>query len=447
MIKAIQQISNKTLFWVVFSILFYAIFAYGLERTEFYKLLALYSGLFIAFLKIVSENKKNTKLLIVIAVLFRLVLVVATPNLSDDFYRFIWDGRMLWEGMNPYLSLPENNPSLLAEGEELYKGMGSMNGSHYTCYPPINQLTFLVPAIFFSKNLLGSTIVMRLLIIAADIGTIYFGKKLLEYLKIPIHNLFFYILNPFIILELTGNLHFEGVMIFFLAASIYFLWTNRWLLSALLFSISVSVKLIPLLFLPLFIKRLGLKKAFFYFSMVGTLNIIFFIPFVSETLIQNFMTSIHLYFQNFEFNASIYYIVREIGYSVKGYNIIHSVGKVTPWIVLTSVLLIAFIRKNSKPEVVLVSMLFSILIYYSLASIVHPWYIAIPLFISVFTKYRFPLIWSFFIFLSYSAYQNTEYHENLYFVAFEYVMVVGYMVYECFFKRNENFKDVKKTYF
>jgi len=353
---------------------------------------------------------------------------------------------MLWEGMNPYLSLPETNPTILAEGEELYKGMGSMNGSHYTCYPPINQLTFLIPAIFFSKNLLGSTIVMRLLIIAADIGTIYFGKKLLEYLKIPVYNLFFYILNPFIILELSGNLHFEGVMIFFLAGAIYYLWTNKWLFSALLFSISVSVKLIPLLFLPLFIKRLGIKKSAFYFSIVGVLNILFFLPFVSEALIANFMTSIHLYFQNFEFNASIYYIVREIGFQVKGYNIIHTVGKVTPWLVLISVLLIALLKRNSTPETLLKSMLFSILIYYSLASIVHPWYIAIPLFLSVFTKYKFPLVWSFFIILSYSAYKNEAYNENLYLVAIEYLTVYGFMIYECFFNKKEGFKEVKKTY-
>ena len=69
--------------------------------------------------------------------------------------------------------------------------MGNRNGSHYTCYPPINQLTFLIPAMLFSKHLVGSTIVMRLLIIAADIGTIYFGKKILAFIPERVFQLLF----------------------------------------------------------------------------------------------------------------------------------------------------------------------------------------------------------------------------------------------------------------
>ena len=171
---------------------------------------------------------------------------------------------MIWEGLNPYLVLPVNDTSLVAEGRLLYEGMGAMNGSHYTCYPPVNQFAFLIPAIFFSKNLLGATLVMRLLLILADLGTFIFGKKILNLLKLPSKYIFLYILNPFIILELTGNLHFEGLMIFFLAIAIYYLLKNKWLYSAVAFAVSVSVKLVPLLFAPnkFFEKKIaGIKKA------------------------------------------------------------------------------------------------------------------------------------------------------------------------------------------
>lgn len=426
------DISKKNYLLLAFSLLAYLGISYGIDRTEFYKLLLLYSVLFIAFLLLVKENKNNVKFLLFVSIAFRLLLLFAIPNLSDDFYRFVWDGRLSWQGMNPYLYLPENNPNLVAEGVELYNGMGTMNGSHYTCYPPVNQFAFLVPAVLFAKNLLGSTVLMRLLLILADIGTYFYGKKILELLKIPSHTIFFYILNPFVILELTGNLHFEGMMIFFLAMSLYFLFTKKEFYSAVFFAISVSVKLIPLLFLPLFIKRLGIKKSMLYFSSVFLLNVLFFVPFMSHELYANFMKSIHLYFQNFEFNASIYYLVREIGFWVKGYNIIQTVGKITPLFVLAAVLLVAFYRKNKNPKVMLTSMLFAICIYYSLASIVHPWYIAIPLFLSVFTTYKFPLVWSFFVILSYAAYQLETYQENLYLVALEYIVVYCVAIYELF---------------
>lgn len=429
------QFSKKSILALTVSILCYITISYGIERSSFYVLLALYTVLFASFLFLVLENKSNDTSLLSLSFLFRILLLFVIPNLSDDFYRFIWDGRMIWEGFNPYLFLPENDTSLVAEGQKLYEGMGAMNGSHYTCYPPINQLTFLVPAIFFSKNLLGATVVMRLLIILADFGTYLFGKKILEVLKLPSRNIFLYLLNPFIILELTGNLHFEGVMIFFLAAAIHYLLKNKWIVSTFYFAISVSVKLIPLLFLPVLIKKLGFKNIIFYGVVVLLFNIMFFLPFVSQDLYENFMKSIHLYFQNFEFNASIYYIIREIGFQVKGYNIIQTVGRVTPFIVATTVLVLSFVRDNKNYKVLFETVLFSICIYYSLASIVHPWYIAIPLFFSVFTKYKFPLVWSFVVILSYSAYQNTTYQENLYLVATEYVIVYGVLFYELFFSK------------
>ncbi len=428
MLRVLRNIPIATWISILVSLLAYFLFAYHVDRSQFGFVVSLYSILFICFLIIVQQN--DIKTLTSISIVFRLILLLAIPNLSNDFYRFIWDGRLIWEGINPYLHLPVDNVGLVHEGQTLYEGMGSMNGSHYTCYPPINQLTFVIPAIFFAKNLLGSTIVMRLLIILADIGTLYYGKKILKHLGQSTHLIFLYILNPFIILELTGNLHFEGVMLCFLSAAIYFLIKERNTISAVFFSLAVSVKLIPLLFLPLLFKKLQFKKSVIYYTIILGVNILYFSPFLSQELIDNFMSSIHLYFQNFEFNASIYYIIRAIGFEVKGYNIIQTVGKFTPIIIICFVAIVTFVRKNNVPQVLISSMLFSICFYYALSSIVHPWYVAVPLFLSVFTRYRFPLVWSFFIILSYAAYQTASYQENLTLVAIEYIIVYGVFFYE-----------------
>ncbi|MCB0445563.1 MAG: mannosyltransferase, partial [Gelidibacter sp.] len=161
------------------SVLFYASFAYDLARTDSIKLISLYAALFFLFYKIVQTNKANFKFLVALAVIFRVVFLFAIPNLSQDFYRFIWDGRMILEGFNPFLYTPESFINAgkfpVPQAQELYNGMGILNGSHFTNYPPIKQFIFWIAALFSKKSILGSVIIMRITLIAADIGILYFG--------------------------------------------------------------------------------------------------------------------------------------------------------------------------------------------------------------------------------------------------------------------------------
>ena len=353
---------------------------------------------------------------------------------------------MILEGYNPYLFTVE---SFLSKGEfpvvqaqELYAGMDKLNASHYTNYPPINQLCFIIAGLFSGKSILGSVIVIRILIIAADFGTLFYGKKLLAKLNIPLHNIFWYILNPFIIIELTCNLHFEGVMIFFLIWSLYLLYSKKWIYAAIVFALSVSVKLIPLLFLPLFyqwfvIKKKGskidfsgLKKLVGFYSIVGITILLLFAPFYSSQFVSNYMESIGLWFQKFEFNASIYYILRAIGYYFSGYNLIAYIGTIIPVFVLLYVLYLTFLKQRKNIANLITAMLFALSFYYFTTTTVHPWYIATLLILSIFTNYKFPLVWSFVIILSYLAYSNSENQENLWIIALEYLIVYGFLIYE-----------------
>ncbi|MGG6229882.1 mannosyltransferase [Tenacibaculum sp. SDUM215027] len=430
------------------SVLLYFLFAYTIERTEFTKLLFLWIGLFVSYFFILRSKQLSFAYLVGIAVIFRLIFFFAIPNLSQDFYRFIWDGRMILEGLNPYLSLPqtfiEQNNYPINQANELYKGMGALNGSHYTNYPPINQLCFLIAALFAKNSIIGSVVIMRVLIILADIGILYFGKKLLERLQLPVKNIFLYILNPFVIIELTGNLHFEPVMLFFLVWSIYKLQQQKWFSAAILLACSVSAKLIPLLFLPLFFQWFvkgeasvfkGLKKlTFFYLVVISTIALLF-LPFYSSELVSNYTNSVGLWFRNFEFNASFYYVARGIGYLFRGYNEIAIIGKIIPIVTIFFLLILTFFKKNKSVKQLIVSMLFALSFYYFLTTTMHPWYIATLLILSVFTQYRYTVLWSLVIILSYQAYANSPWKENLWFVALEYVALYTYFIWEVFIKR------------
>ncbi|XCF06855.1 mannosyltransferase [Tamlana crocina] len=436
----------------------YWAFAYDLARTDYIKLLTLYVGLFVLFYKLVQIFKNQIAFLSYLAFGFRAIFILAIPNLSQDFYRFIWDGRMIFEGINPYLFTPESFISTgefpIAQAQELHKGMGALNASHFSNYPPINQLCFAIAALFSEKNILGSVVVMRLIIIAADFGTLFFGKKLLKKLNMPAHHIFWYVLNPFIIIELTGNLHFEGVMIFFLIWSLYLLHSGKWQWSAVVLALSISTKLIPLLFLPLFFQWFvsitlnnhsvtfrnlkGIKNLLMFYAIIFTVTLLLFTPFFSSEFISNYSQTVALWFQNFEFNASLYYIARAIGYTFRGYNEIAIIGKFTAIIVLVFVLALSFFRKNKTMAKLITAMLFALSFYYFTATTVHPWYLAMLLALSVFTNYKFPLAWTFMIVVSYLAYLNinsANKSENLWIIALEYTVVYAVFIGEVFIKK------------
>lgn len=457
-------------------IVFYSLFAYDLVRTDAVKLVALYSALFFLSFKIIQLERGNFKFLVVLALLFRLLFLFATPMLSQDFYRFIWDGRMVASGWNPYLYLPkdliENGTAPMAQAQLLFEGMGSLSARHFTNYPPINQLCFSIAGLLSGKSILGSVVIMRLLIFSADLGVLYFGKKLLEKLKLPAHHIFWYILNPFIIIELGGNLHFEGVMLFFLIWGLYLLFNGKWQWAAVVFALSVSVKLVPLIFLPLFfqyfMKKPTLKdvpdtsalraaqtylgreagykhnitRLIGFYAMVGITTLLLFAPFFSMEFVNNYKETVGLWFSNFEFNGSIYYIAREIGYTFRGRNEIAIIGKYIQPLVVLLVLGIAFLRRNKTEIQLITAMLFALSCYFFVSTTVHPWYIATLVLLSIFTKYRFPLVWSFVIILSYVAYSSDNYKENLWVIGLEYTIVYGYLFWELFFKRGRALKTV-----
>ncbi|MBT8287949.1 MAG: mannosyltransferase [Flavobacteriaceae bacterium] len=423
------------LFLVVLLLLTYSLFGYELERSNFTKLMILITSMFVLTGALLYKYKFDFKFLVIISVLFRLVFLFAIPNLSQDFYRFIWDGRMILEGFNPYIFTPQSFLTAesipVEQGRELIDGMGELSAGNFTNYPPLNQLCFALAGLFAGKSILGSVIVLRILIIGADLGTLYFGKKLLSKLGLAEYHIFWYLLNPFIIIELTANLHFEGVMIFFLVWSLYLLHNGKWVWSAILLALSVSIKLMPLMFLPLMLQKLRFKSLGYYL-IVGLITAATFMPFYNSEFATNFSETIGLWFQKFEFNGSLYYIAREIGYTFRGYNEIAIIGSYIPYIVILSILILALVRKNGKTQDLITAMMLAFTLYLFTSTTVHPWYITTLIGLSIFTRYRYPLIWSFLIFITYHAYGSDRFHENLWLISLEYIVLILFLTYELF---------------
>ena len=427
---------------ILLSVLGYYFMGFEVDRAQSLILIPLYLSLFFCSYPLIFKSY-SLKQILGIGILFRLIFLLSTPLLSQDFFRFLWDGMLLSNGLNPYEATPDllNQTAPLFStpfSQELNKGMGALSAEHYSNYPPINQLGFYLASLIGGNSILANIISIRVLLILSDLGIFWFGIKLLDYLNRSKKRIGLYFLNPLIIVELTGNLHWEGLMVFFFIFGLYLIFVkNQWKWATIPMAISVASKLIPLLILPLFWRFLKPKKSMLFGLLILLCLFLFFVPFfLGADNLSHYLNTIGLWFNRFEFNGSIYYVIRAIGYEVKGYNIIRKLGTVSPYIILGIVAVFTFIRNNKTPHVLLTGMLFCLSCYFFIATTVHPWYIVSLVSLAIFTNYSYPLIWSALVVLSYATYGNPDFNENYYLIGLQYGIVYGVFLLELIQRKN-----------
>jgi hypothetical protein len=368
-----------------------------------------------------------------LGVVFRLIFLFSIPNLSQDFYRFIWDGQLIINGLNPYLFTPNElintHHTLFTQMEPLYKEMGALSAQHFSNYPPIHQLPFVIAALISKNSILGSVIILRIIIILADIGILIYGKKLLELLKLPTQNIFYYFLNPLVVIELTGNLHFEALMLFFLVVSLYFLYKQKLIHSAIFMGFSILTKLLPVFFLPLLINRLKFKKTLLYSTLIIGCIIVLCLPFFEFQFLKNYGKTVGLWFTNFEFNSSFYSLGKSAMSKNFGIQLIEHMSYVVPFLMAVFTLYFS-LQKTTETKKIIQSFFWILTIYFLMSTTVHPWYITTLVFLSCFTNYKFALAWSATIFFSYFAYHKSGVESNTLFELIEYVSVGIVLLFE-----------------
>ncbi|GCC52142.1 DUF2029 domain-containing protein [Chryseotalea sanaruensis] len=404
---------------------------YFTKRHETTYLLSLYTILFFAYLYInLKAKEEDTQHYIWLSVFINVIILFGIPPLSDDFYRFIWDGRLLQAGIHPFAAIPSHyaQSNFQVEGltPDLYNALNSKE--YFTIYPPVAQGIFWL-ATFFNKSVIGSLLAMKALVLMSQIVSIILIQKILLQLKLPAKYVLMYCLNPLVILELTGNVHFEAFVVVFVLASFYYLQKKSITLSAFFFSLAICTKLLPLIFLPSLLFYIGWKKSIQYYVVVGVVCVLLFIPLLNQEIITGLSTSLAYYFKKFEFNASIYYLVREWGFWNYGYNIIQTVGWKLGLISALLILSLTFYRLSVRQKSISKNLIFTdwaivLFIYLLFTTTVHPWYIIPLIAFSVFNNLKFPIVWSFFIFLTYTGYSENSFFENYWIIGLEYIVVI-----------------------
>lgn len=408
---------------------------YFSSQTNFTGTIIAYTGMFACYLLLLFNNKRFTQKTISVGLLLlHLIPLLTIPPLSPDVYRFLWDGEIISQGINPYAFTPEKLITLKdfqfsGYLKELYKEMTQLSRSNFSPYPTTNQLYFIISS-FFTDNIWINIVVLRILVIGTHLLGFYYLKKLLNSLNISTSKALILALNPFLIVEFVGNLHFEGVMFSWLIIGFYFIMKKRLLLAGLFFAIAITIKLTPLLLVPFFFNYLGWKKWLQFGVITGGLTILILSLFLWPSVLGNFTQSLNLYFSNFEFNASFFLLFKLLLTPVFGYDTVAIVGPAMSVIAMFTILGLALRVKKYDIKDVFTKMLFAYVIYLLLSTTVHPWYILIPLGLSLFTRYSFMIFWSFTIMFSYIFYQFGEHLFWYILLIIEYGSLFGFLIYE-----------------
>ena len=383
------------------------------ERFEVLTLIGLFTFLFVIYIGLLKLKVTHLGW-ILIGLSFRLAFIDYTPLLSQDYFRFIWDGKLLSQGINPYLYLPDELIEMFSKWEYLYSGMGQMSARHYTNYPMINQLLFALGVLSTQPIL-----IYRLLLILADLVTF----KLLTKLSSQTWGLTYW-LSPMVILEGAGNLHFEPVMVAFLVLGLYHFKQGEPLRSSVALAASVLLKLIPLMFAPLLLKVVKQKQLkIMVFGFIITLAL-FTTPFIDPWFFVTYSESVGLWFSNFEFNAGIYRVVKELGtlFGVQDWQMIRFYGKVHSFVIL--VLALKFTWECNRFSKVLDKSYLLLMIYLLTAPTIHPWYLITLLALGAIRQHPSAMLWSLTIILSYVAYKMNPTELPLWLVALQFIPVV-----------------------
>ena len=227
--------------------------ASGVSGIRFFmKVAFVQSAIYLLAAWIVARARpSNSTLLIAIAfaVLFRVSILFAPPYLSDDIYRYIWDGRVQAAGINPYRYIPAAPELAQLRDDTIYPKINRRDYAH-TIYPPVAQVVFLL-----TTRISESVVWMKVTMLIFEMVAIWAIASLLNLLGRPRQLVLLYAWHPLCVWEFAGSGHVDAIAIAFIALA-FLAWQKRSDLGAgFLLACATLVKLFPLVLVPAMLKR------------------------------------------------------------------------------------------------------------------------------------------------------------------------------------------------
>ena len=237
-------------------------------------------------------SRRALVLSLALAASWRVPLLLMPPTLSSDVYRYVWDGRIQRRGYDPYLIVPSDRAHQELHTAETRR----MNHPALpTPYPAGAELFFRgVMTINESARMMKSALAV------CDAAS---AMVLLSWLLNSGRNPWWvlaYAWNPLVSLEGAGNGHVDLLGTLCLLLMAFSLSRGKRTIAALALALGVAVKFLPVVVLPLFWRRIGIRDA----ALALAVLIALYLPFLNSRGLP--VGSLWVYFAWWRINGPLY---------------------------------------------------------------------------------------------------------------------------------------------
>jgi len=421
-------IPSAAIYWINFKIdEIFPLFA-GLADLQLHVVMTLSAALLylvgvVLVLKLTIKGEKSWLLagiIIFLAIIFRLGLVGQDPGvLSSDMYRYIWDGRVQANGINPYLYPPG-----AAELEHLRddRVFPKINRKGYpTVYPAGAQVFFRLFYLLAGDSTAGYKAIM----VFFDICTLLVLTRLLQIQGFNPARIIIYAWNPLVVSEIAYSGHLEGLTVFLLVLAFYLYVIHKKLPAIAMLALSTAVKLYPALLLAAFLNRGDRIKGLATFAAAIAL---LYVPFVGAGHKMAGFLPVYLTNPDESFNLGLKYLLMRLipvlNYELLSYFFI---------IALAAAGLFVFLKEKNDTEVLRYAYLLTGLLMILMPAAMHPWYVILIIPFLAFYPSAAWLLFSCTVVLSYLKYVPPEGKMPVWILVTEYtplfaLLTAGYIL-------------------
>jgi len=206
--------------------------------------------------------------ILLFAIIFHATLLFSSSPLSNDIYRYYWDGKVINSGLNPYAYSPDAD-QLSSLRDSNWENI--MNKDVSTMYPPLSQGVFAA-----AYSIFPSTFTLRLCSVSFNLLSIWVLILILKKLRLDVRYSVIYAWSPLAVIEFANSGHIDSLAVLLVLLSFLLLLWEKKVLSSAALALAVLAKVYPLLFIGLFLLRWGKKGALIFAGVIA----MFYLPFL-----------------------------------------------------------------------------------------------------------------------------------------------------------------------